>query len=194
MVPASRSDKHLVVQILTEAFQGEPQIEWIVAPVDKDRERRLQVLMEYAFETGLSQGQVYLTDDRKGVAIWKTPPKRSFSVHDLLTQLKFILAMGLPRLKRLIQMEKYVEQQHPSQRQYLYLWFLAVKPGHQGKGLASELLNPLLEEASQKDLPVLLETSVKKNISLYRHKGFEVFHQWHLDQENQILLQFMRKT
>lgn len=101
--------------------------------------------------------------------------------------------MGLPRLLRLIRMEEYVKRQHPSDKNYLYLWFLAVRPSHQGQGLARQLLDPMLAMARQQGKPVLLETSTPPNIALYRHKGFEVRHEWLLDQQSHVLLRFMRK-
>lgn len=193
MILATRKDKSLVVQILTEAFQDNLQINWIVAPADQGREKRLRVMMELAFESGLAEGEVYLTDNRKGVAVWKTPPKKAISIHDVLTKIKFALWMGPARLARILRLKQYIRQQHPSKGPYLHLWFLGVKPEWQGQGLSSQLLNPLLGLAQAKGMPVLLESSNPKNVSLYEHKGFSVYHQLPLDPEQRILIRFMRR-
>ena len=193
MILATRKDKPLVVRILMEAFQDNLQINWIVAPADRGREKRLRVLMELAFEAGLAEGEVYLTDDRHGVAVWKTPPKESFSVWDVLTKAKFAFRMGPARLVRILQLEREISGQHPPDSRFLYLWFLGVKPEWQGRGLSSQLLNPMLDRAQAERMPVLLEASNPKNVDLYRHKGFAVYHQFPLDPKSGIFIRFMRR-
>ena len=55
-----------------------------------------------------------------------------------------------------------------------YLGVLAVEPGHQGQGIGTRLMRPILERADRERLPVTLETGQPKNLPLYRRYGFEV--------------------
>lgn len=66
MKPAHRQDKQRVVEILTQAFEKDPQINWIINPTDAQRNRRLSLLMEYAFEEGMLNGSIYLSDNNRG--------------------------------------------------------------------------------------------------------------------------------
>ena len=56
---------------------------------------------------------------------------------------------------------------------HIYLYNLAVDPEYQGNGWTSVLLNPMLANADKKRLPCYLE-SPERNVSLYKHFGFEV--------------------
>jgi GNAT superfamily N-acetyltransferase len=55
-----------------------------------------------------------------------------------------------------------------------YLGVLGVAPGHQGKGIGSRLMRPILERADRERLPVTLETAKPKNLPLYERHGFDV--------------------
>jgi predicted acetyltransferase len=47
-------------------------------------------------------------------------------------------------------------------------------PEGQGKGLASALMNPMLEKCSRESIPVILETANPANVEIYRKKGFSL--------------------
>jgi GNAT superfamily N-acetyltransferase len=88
-------------------------------------------------------------------------------------------------------MERYVRQFHPPE-DFLYLWFIGVLPEGRGKGVASQLLDPVLEECKKQCLPVYLQTANAKNVPIYERKGFRVFHQWSPDDESGLRVWFMR--
>jgi predicted acetyltransferase len=46
----------------------------------------------------------------------------------------------------------------------------------QGKGLASALMNPMIEDMKKKSIPVHLETANPDNVEIYKKKGFNIFH------------------
>jgi ribosomal protein S18 acetylase RimI-like enzyme len=62
---------------------------------------------------------------------------------------------------------------HPHERHW-YLPVLGTDPAHQGRGVGSALLTPVLARADAEGLPVYLESSKEKNIPFYRRHGFEV--------------------
>jgi ribosomal protein S18 acetylase RimI-like enzyme len=57
---------------------------------------------------------------------------------------------------------------------YWYLNVIVVSPEYQGKGFASKLIKPVIEEAIKKKQMVYLETQNKNNIKLYEKYGFQV--------------------
>lgn len=57
----------------------------------------------------------------------------------------------------------------------LHINYFAVRPTMQGKGIASALMNSVLNAADKEGLATSLETHNNKNLSLYEHFGFEVF-------------------
>jgi ribosomal protein S18 acetylase RimI-like enzyme len=52
---------------------------------------------------------------------------------------------------------------------------IGVLPEAQGKGLASTLMNPLLQRMNEKSIPVFLETANPRNVDIYKKKGFNIF-------------------
>ncbi len=55
-----------------------------------------------------------------------------------------------------------------------YIAFIGLHPDHHGHGVGSALLRPILEMCDQSHLPVCLETTCERNVSLYRRLGFEL--------------------
>ena len=66
-----------------------------------------------------------------------------------------------------------MEAHHPSEP-HQYLWFLAVDPNWQGRGIGSALLLPMLERCDRKSTPAYLEATSLQNVRLYERNGFDV--------------------
>jgi hypothetical protein len=66
MIQAKYSDKTLVVDILTQAFESNKSVNYVVKQ-DKKRQSRIRILMEYSFEVCWEFGEIYLADDKKRV-------------------------------------------------------------------------------------------------------------------------------
>jgi ribosomal protein S18 acetylase RimI-like enzyme len=58
--------------------------------------------------------------------------------------------------------------------EHWYLWALGVSPEHQKKGLASKMLEAMLERIDKERLPCWLETNGDINESIYEKFRFEV--------------------
>lgn len=191
MIRAGRQDKTCIVEILTRSFAADPHVNWLIKDTERGKEKRLKALMDLAFEEALLNGDIYLSDDRTGCALWKKGGASGFSPGKLISQLKFAFAFGWRRTKAVREMGRYVGKFHPPD-DFLYLWFLGVLPESRGKGVASELLDPVLAECGQKGLPVCLQTANRQNVPLYERKGFRVFHQWSPEDESGLRVWFMR--
>ena len=73
-------------------------------------------------------------------------------------------------LRYLARMEKH----HPRQPEHWYLAVLGTDPDHQGKGIGSALLQPVLERCDLEEVPAYLESSKEANIAFYARHGFEL--------------------
>lgn len=56
---------------------------------------------------------------------------------------------------------------------HMYLWFLGVAPGNQGRGVGRELLADLHAESDVAGVPTYLETATAENVAFYRRDGYE---------------------
>jgi len=62
-------------------------------------------------------------------------------------------------------------------RKFMYLFIIGVLPRFQGFGHGKRLLNHLLENCEQKNLPVYLEAASQENVQMYRYFGFRELRQ-----------------
>ncbi|MGL4798525.1 MAG: GNAT family N-acetyltransferase [Cellulosilyticaceae bacterium] len=60
--------------------------------------------------------------------------------------------------------------------QYIHLDLIVVKEEARGKGKAKQIIGYIINEATEKGLPLTLETQNPDNVALYEHFGFEVVH------------------
>ena len=72
-----------------------------------------------------------------------------------------------------------IEKHHPRNPHY-YLAVLGTEPAHQGKGIGSALMQPVLELCDREGVPAYLESSKERNVPYYRRHGFEVTEELHL--------------
>lgn len=60
------------------------------------------------------------------------------------------------------------------EKRFYYIFFIATREDQRGKGLSSELIKNLKERAAKEALPIWLEATTEKSMSLYSRLGFEI--------------------
>lgn len=176
MIHAEYADKDLVLNILTKSFDTNKSVNYIVKQDDK-KTSRLKALMDYSFEMCFRFGNVYLSEDKKGCALVLYPEKKQTSLKSILLDVKLILnCIGIENIPKALKREGAIKKLQPNEPNY-YLWFVGVEPGAQQSGIGSQLMNEILEDSRQKQLPIYLETSTLKNIPWYKKFGFEIYNE-----------------
>ncbi len=162
------------------AFEGDPMTAWMI-PDEKKRSN-----LRYAFEMILNLSvmggaEAYTTSpDCEGVAIWMPAGTKQ--------SLNMLLRAGYPYLplrcgwryfildaRSLSLCEKLKKKYAP--KHHCYLAALAVSPKHQGEGIASALLKPMLAKLDEDGTPCYVETQNMKNVAMYQHFGFKLLHE-----------------
>ncbi len=126
----------------------------------------------------LSHGEVYASEHCTGVAGWLSP---RCEAPTLLRQIRAgMIAVpwhfGLRGFRILEAYDKVARRLHHDHAPMPH-WFLAaigVVPEHQGKGIGSALMRPMLERADRDGIPCWLDTHQKTNVRLYGRHGFAV--------------------
>lgn len=179
MIKAQRSDKNLIVDILTKSFDTNQSVNYIVKQ-DQKRVHRVSSLMDYSFEVCYLFGDVLLSDDKKACALITYPDKKKTTLKSILLDAKLILsAVGLKNIKKTLARESMINKIQPKEPKY-YLWFIGVDPQYQNKGIGSVLLNEIIEDSAHKKRPIYLETSTLKNLPWYKKFGFQIYHEFDL--------------
>lgn len=176
MKEATSEDKGLIVSILTESFQDNQSVNYLI-PSDSKRLKRIRSLMEYSYETCRMFGKVYLSDDKSGCALVSFPERKKTTLKSLWLEVKLILTgIGFSNISKAINREKEISKNYPT-HPIFYLWFIGVQPDHQNNGVGKQLMSELLAESERMKRPVYLETSTMKNLPWYKKFGLDVYNQ-----------------
>lgn len=171
--------KDQAADLLTRAFQDDPAYTHIF-PDPAERTRSLRSLWDGLLTVTLRYGQVLTTPDLHGVACWMPPGDGgNFLWQSLRTGFALqrpVFSFSGAARKRFLDVIGYLEQVRKQAMPWphWYLWALGVDPPHQGRGVGSALLQPILTQADAAGLPCYLETETERNVTFYRRHGFEV--------------------
>ena len=193
IVKATRADKPKVLEILTEAFWNDPHINWFTGN-GKNKKTRLKSMMSHAFESALGRGDVYLTEDREAVAIWRNSSQKVHNLYTLFENVKFLYHFGLRKVQAISALENLIHVEYPKDRSFYYLFIIGTSKGSRGKGLSSTLMNAMLDRADQHHLPVYLETANVNNLPIYNKKGFKTYKEIPVSGDNPITLYLMSRA
>lgn len=188
MKRATLLDKPVVVQILLESFKSDPYLQWITRV--SNNPNKLKYVIEYAVDDTFENGLVYLSDNNMATALWNTEKKWKFSLRFIERNLTIFYHLGIKAVKSLLMKDITTHNHYPKFDKFWHLYFIGVLPEGQGKGLASELMNPILNKCSLESIPVLLETANPTNVDIYKNKGFHVCNS---NEEEDINIYFMVK-
>lgn len=176
MRTASKSDKSLIVDILTHSFDANASVNYIVKQ-DLKRTDRIRALMDYSFEMCTMFGEVFLSEDEKACALILYPDKKKFVLKSALLDVMLIVkSIGISNINKTIKREKLIKNIQPK-IEMSYLWFIGVDPNAQNNGIGSKLLGEIISYSSAKNRPIYLETSTVKNLSWYKKFRFEVYNE-----------------
>ncbi|GAB3428612.1 GNAT family N-acetyltransferase [Niabella aquatica] len=174
MKQASHSQKDLIVDILSNAFNDNKSVNYIV-PQDAHRIKRIRALMAYAYEICSMFGEVLITEDESACALLMYPDKKRTSIRSVFQDVLLVIrCLGFTNIKKAAKREALIKRLQPK-GVMTYLWFIGVDTGKQNKGVGSQLLQSVISKSDQQGRVICLETSTLKNIPWYKKSGFEVY-------------------
>ncbi|MCP3801278.1 GNAT family N-acetyltransferase [Allokutzneria sp. A3M-2-11 16] len=147
-------------EILCDAFVTDPVVEWVFpGPIEQ---RRASVARVFAplVEISAAADELAVLDDG-AAAVWLPVEAGQDMAPGPEEELP-------PRLRTLVEV---LARGHSTERDHLYLAFIGVAQGKQGRGLGGRLLAERLRRA---DVPVYLEASSARNVPLYERHGFRL--------------------
>jgi len=121
----------------------------------------------------LPHGHVYTTPDCAAAAIWAPPGAWKLPFRQIARHTPTFLRLYGLRFFGNLRVLADLEARHPHEPHY-YLEFIGTDPAHQGKGLATALMRPMVEQADVEGVGMYLESSKESNIAFYGRFGFAV--------------------
>ncbi len=176
MRKANYQDKPLIVDILTQSFESNQSVNYVVKQ-DGKRINRIRALMDYSFEVCKIFGDVFISDDKKACALIMYPDKKKTSLKAIMLDIKLIIqCVGIKNIKKTLNREALIKKIQPKELM-TYLWFIGVKPEDQNKGFGSNMLQSVIDYSNQNNRPIYLETSTVRNLPWYKRFGFEIYNE-----------------
>ncbi|HTL10123.1 MAG TPA: GNAT family N-acetyltransferase [Chitinophagaceae bacterium] len=176
MQRAQPTDREIIIAMLVNSFRNNKSVQYIIKQ-DAKKERRLRRLMEYSYEVCSLFGDVFITEDKAGCALIIKPDKKKPSLTSLLLDVQLITGcVGFSNLQKAMRREAIIKAQHPVGPLY-YLWFIGVEPAKQQRGIGSQLLKGVIDEAQKEGRTLCLETSTQTNIAWYQSFGCTIYNE-----------------
>jgi ribosomal protein S18 acetylase RimI-like enzyme len=169
---ATLADVDLIKNILLVSFRNDPHVTWLLE--ESKNKSKLKVLIDYVVHQTLRRGEIYLSDDN-AVALWDFERNERMSFHYIWRNLAFLIRIGIKSVVRIVKSEAQVHSNFRKYPRYCHLYMIGVLPEEQGKGLASALMNPMIQRMKEHSIPLFLETANLRNVDIYKKKGFKIF-------------------
>lgn len=159
---------------LGRAFRDDPIFEWLMPGAGLD-ERARRAAPFFAADTRIRvrAATAWCSGDHAGAALWAAPGQWKTTVRDgIRLALPLVRSARLRAPAALASLAK-IEKVHPTEPHW-YLAVLGTDPDHQGKGIGSALMAPVLDRCDAEGLPAYLESSKESNIPYYERFGWKV--------------------
>jgi ribosomal protein S18 acetylase RimI-like enzyme len=175
--PATPDDVDRLARIAAEGFYDDPVLGWVF----RDDARRLgQLTFAMAGLVGdmlPDRGSVHLVGE-VCAAFWRDPTfehgrTTAERVGDEIEKAAEEQPMPFApdELERLGILGEAMMRHHPHEPHW-YLNVVSTIPSHQGRGLGTAVLQPVLERCDAEGTRAYLESSNPRNLTLYRRNGF----------------------
>ena len=89
-IKASSKDKKAIVDIIAKTFDSNPSVNSVIGS-SGNRKKKIQRLAEFAFIKALNKNGAYLSNNKKGAALFYRADQNSFSFKEQFYELKFAL-------------------------------------------------------------------------------------------------------
>jgi GNAT superfamily N-acetyltransferase len=172
---ATEADQQAMAEMYSRAFYDDPVWSFVFPDADTRHEEAIALFRAF-IKAHLADGETLVSDDVTGAAVWAPPGKWRIPISKLLGEAPRLLrSLGRRSVRLLIDLNG-VERFHArfTSDPHFYLAVLGTDPPHQGKGIGSAVMAPVLARCDEMGVGAYLESSKETNVPYYRRHGFEV--------------------
>lgn len=173
----SNDDFSRVKTVLCEAFFTDPILSYLLRN-DSKKAEALDIFFDYCLGVhARTNGVALITSDGSGSVVWLQPGahRDALSLSQSLRTFKRILKVCTTR--RVIRLLAYlyvISRHQPRNTEFVYMFFIGVKPAFQGKGIGSILMSAAMDRIEATSREAYLETSSEDHARLYNRFGFHI--------------------
>ena len=173
---ATQKDTDRIISIFQDAFIDNPHMLYLLG--SSRLQKKIAILTSFVINIAMKRQGVYLSQDEEGVLIVFEAEKLPLSFTEKCAQYWMALrCFNLRHISAIARTEKQVKALREVQPGDLYVWFYAVSDRGLGGKTARELLHDLFILSQEKNAAILAETSMARNMVIYKRYGFETYNQ-----------------
>ena len=170
-----------------DAYQNYPLHNWLSGGTYNPLLSKL--LMKVSLKTMIDNGIIYAdSSELNGFTAWMPPNYTGTKALPFMLKGGFNLIrnFGFDIIKKLTEYDDFAMnlKKKFTEHNDWYLFNLSVKKDAQGKGIASKLLNPMLEFLNKQNSVCHLETNRDTNVPFYEHFGFKMMEKGFIPQSD----------
>jgi N-acetylglutamate synthase-like GNAT family acetyltransferase len=169
---ATEQDIPAMAEMLSRAFHEDPIVDWVFED-EASRPKYTRRFFAGRARVLIGQREIYLADGHAAAAMWARPDEWRDPPLQALKELAVLVPGVGRRVGRVMRGLVQVEARHPKPPHW-YLAVLGTEPDRQGEGLATALLQGVLEDCDRNEVPAYLETGTERNVAFYTRHGFRV--------------------
>jgi GNAT superfamily N-acetyltransferase len=164
-----------IAEALVRSFHDDPVMSWLFGAEPAKKQRRMRGYFKREVRRHLGHDDVVFTaDGLPGAACWDPPDRWRIPVGQIARHMPFFLWSMGPRVPRALRGLAMVERAHAKVEAHYYLALLGTATEHQGKGIGTAMLQPILDRCDREGIGAYLESSKDRNVPYYRRHGFDV--------------------
>jgi len=172
-VLAGPTDVEALEDVLQAAFWDDPVMTFLFPDAPSRARRSARLFRALLHRHYLPMRTVWTTADQTGAALWAPPGHWKLPTAQVVRSLPAV-AMSLGRhAPRSLRFMDEIDRIHPGDPHW-YLGVLGTDPPHQGRGIGSALMAPVLTRCDAEGVPAYLESSKQSNVAFYARHGFAV--------------------
>lgn len=146
-------------------------------PDIKTRLKKLEFLYQFKLQSQLKLSYK-VSSKLEGLCIWESPDDNhnAITIYDLISGFFLVFRVGIISLYKMIKYQIWSTKirNNINVNRYWYLDVVVVSPEYHGKGFASKMIKPFLENAKNLAEAVYLETQNINNVPIYEKYGFKL--------------------
>lgn len=172
---ATQNDFDVVCDVTAKGFADDPVLTWMLRKGPDQAETVRLFIRTMARLIYFRTGESWVNDAGTGATMW-LPPGASGDLsfrEQIRSTPTMIRLAGLTGIPRLLRVQSFLDEKHPKEPHY-YLFTIASLPEMRGQGIGSGLMEPMMQQFDQEQIPSYLENSKEANLSFYQRHGYEV--------------------
>lgn len=182
-----------VISLLTNAFLNNPRMFSLIGKNAMNFAKKVGMILHYTYTLAKRINGVFFSTNEKTVMLYYRKSDFRHNFQDYRNYLKIALFCVPPsNLLSALRREKKIASLREKKEDYLYVWFLAQEETYDKLDGLREAKIFLLNKAKELNLPILVETTEKRLLILYRRLGFDIYRSWE-DEKTGMKVWFAKK-